>query len=56
VEFARNADSFVNLLRTGPLSLALTAIAADSLQPDLYRRVFRMHRVSPVLFRNFILA
>lgn len=42
------------------LSLALTAItdaiAADSLSPDLYHKIFRCDRLSAVLFRHFLLA
>lgn len=32
------------------------AIAADLLEPELYHRIFRMDRLSAVLFRNFLLA
>ena len=42
------------------LSLALTAItdgiAADSLSPELYQKIFRSDRLSAVLFRHLLLA
>ena len=51
---AANAGAYKNLAIC--LSAIEDAIAADMLEPELYHRIFRMDRLSAVLFRNFLLA